>query len=704
MKNINKIFTIALSIAVILGITGPTPALAATDPGLGAAATFSIIAQTAITGTGTISGDVGLNSTGAGITALTAGDVGGTIYSTDGVAPSTAILDAAVQANLSTANGNISGQGSTASVGPALDGETLTTGVYDIGAGRLNGGVLTLDGPGIYLFRASSDFISSGSINLTNGARACDVYWQVASLATINGSEFTGTIIAGTGVHFGADVALDGRALALGGDVTLLNNTISGPTCADPEPEPATLNVVKTVINDNGGAAVASDFTVTVTGTNVSSGSFAGSEDGVEVTLDAGAYSIAETAGPSGYLASGSGDCSGTIAAGETKTCTITNDDIAPQLIVNKIVINDSGRTKAIADFSFFIDGGSVASGIANTTTIGLHTVSETADSGYTTVIGGNCAADGTITLALGDVKTCTITNDDIAPVADPSPASGGAVIPFYPPVPPLIDVVKVPSPLALPGGPGAVTYTYTLRNIGTVAVRSITMVDDTCSPITLISGDSNGNAQLEVNETWRYTCSTTLSKTRTNIVTAIGWANNISATDIASATVVVGVPLVPPLIHVTKVPSPLALPAPGGAVTYTYAITNPGTAALSNVSIADDKCTGLPGQIAGHPGDLNQNNLLESNETWQFTCQSNLTKTTTNTGTVSGRANGLTATDFAIATVVVSPAITAPVVPKLPDTGYSAGTGTAGWGIALLLGMILTALASGIVLKKQRA
>lgn len=151
MKNLTWFQRLILSLVLILGMTGPTSTFAATDPGLGAAATFSIVAQTAITGTGTISGNVGLNSTGAGITTLTAGNVGGTIYSTDGVAPGLAILAPTVQANLSTANGNISSQSSTASIGPVLDGLSLTSGVYDIGAGRLNGGVLTLNGPGIYI-------------------------------------------------------------------------------------------------------------------------------------------------------------------------------------------------------------------------------------------------------------------------------------------------------------------------------------------------------------------------------------------------------------------------------------------------------------------------------------------------------------------------------------------------------------------------
>ncbi|KKR22395.1 MAG: hypothetical protein UU40_C0015G0026 [Candidatus Uhrbacteria bacterium GW2011_GWD2_41_121] len=320
-----------LSLVLLLGITWTTVTFSATDPGLGVASTFSIIAQTAITGTGTISGDVGLNSTGAGITALTDSVVGGTIYSTDGVAPGLEILNPAVQANLSTANGNISSQGSDGSIGPVLDGLTITPGVYDIGAGRLNGGVLTLDGSGIYIFRASSDLVSSGSINFINGARACEVYWKVNTLATINGSSFAGTIIAGTGVHFGSGVTLDGRALALGGDVTLLNNTISGPSCATPAPSvlPATLHVVKTVINDDGGTSVASDFTLNVTGTNVSTSSFAGSADGVDVTLDAGSYSVTEPTVPAGYLQTASADCSGTITAGETKTCTITNNDVA---------------------------------------------------------------------------------------------------------------------------------------------------------------------------------------------------------------------------------------------------------------------------------------------------------------------------------------------------------------------------------------
>jgi hypothetical protein len=128
--------------------------------------------------------------------------------------------------------------------------------------------------------------------------------------------------------------------------------------------------------------------------------------------------------------------------------------------------------------------------------------------------------------------RFCVVTNNDI----------GVPVI--VPPVPSLIDVVKVPSPLALPNGSGSVLYTYSLKNIGTVPVSNVTMVGDTCRPIVRISGDANNDNILDLTETWVHTCTTTLTATHTNNVVATGWANGLSAVDIASATVVVGVQL----------------------------------------------------------------------------------------------------------------------------------------------------------------
>ncbi|MDP3998055.1 MAG: SdrD B-like domain-containing protein, partial [bacterium] len=183
--------------------------------------------------------------------------------------------------------------------------------------------------------------------------------------------------------------------------------------------KPATLTVIKHVINDSGGNAVASDFTMNVTGANVSSSSFAGSESGVSVTLDAGFYSVDED-GLSGYIKSLGANCSGTITIGQTKTCTVTNDDVAPTITLIKDVDNEYGGNAAPSDFTLKIDG----QGVTQTTAIPVtanssHTINEDLISGYQFVsIAGSAKCPsvlgGTVTLNEGENITCTITNEDI--------------------------------------------------------------------------------------------------------------------------------------------------------------------------------------------------------------------------------------------------------------------------------------------------
>jgi len=178
------------------------------------------------------------------------------------------------------------------------------------------------------------------------------------------------------------------------------------------------LTVIKHVVNDNGGTAVASAFTMNVTATNPSDDSFPGAEDpGTTITLNAGSYSVDENAF-TGYAKTLSADCSGTVALDEHKTCTITNDDIAPKLTLVKVVTNDNGGNKQVSDFPLFVNGNLVTSGTANTLSANtLYTATETNSPGYEpSAWTGDCAANGTITLAPGDDKTCTITNDDVAP------------------------------------------------------------------------------------------------------------------------------------------------------------------------------------------------------------------------------------------------------------------------------------------------
>ena len=100
-------------------------------------------------------------------------------------------------------------------------------------------------------------------------------------------------------------------------------------------------------------------------------------------------------------------------------------------LTVTKVVNNTGGGTKGVSDFPLFIDGMSVTSGVASTTSAGSHTVSETSNSSYTSVISGDCGTNGTINLVVGTANTCTITNTYVVPAPASGSSSSGSSITY---------------------------------------------------------------------------------------------------------------------------------------------------------------------------------------------------------------------------------------------------------------------------------
>ncbi len=197
-------------------------------------------------------------------------------------------------------------------------------------------------------------------------------------------------------------------------NVTVQSNQTTTCTITNDD-KAGTLVVTKHVINDNGGTKNASDFTLSVTGTNVSDSSFPGDESGTSITLDAGVYSADETE-IFGYNKSLGSNCSGTIANGETKNCTITNNDVAPKLTVVKLVENLYRGTKSVIDFALSVGFTPVLSGVSTTFNAGSFLVSETGSAGYIGTFSDDCDQNGNVSLAVGEEKTCTLTNTDIEP------------------------------------------------------------------------------------------------------------------------------------------------------------------------------------------------------------------------------------------------------------------------------------------------
>jgi Ice-binding-like len=245
---------VAVELSRVGGVTLARP-LAATAPELGQASGFSVIGKAGVTNTGNsvLSGKVGADSS---ITGFPPGSSAGMV-----LAP--AVNGA--EADATTADLALTAQaGSATPVSPNLTGQTLVPGVYSTGSALLPG-VLTLNGPGVYVFLVASDLTASGSVSLINGASACNVFWHVTSAAHLTGGSFVGTIIAGTSVTFGNGVSLDGRVLALTGNVTLINNHISGPGCAQiPPPPGATVGQQPSYVSVESGCAVNGQGPVTV--------------------------------------------------------------------------------------------------------------------------------------------------------------------------------------------------------------------------------------------------------------------------------------------------------------------------------------------------------------------------------------------------------------------------------------------------------
>lgn len=105
-------------------------------------------------------------------------------------------------------------------------------------------------------------------------------------------------------------------------------------------PESTTLTLVKNVINNNLGVALATDWTLSAAGPTPISGVTA-SLGVTAAVVTPGIYTLSESAGPGGYTAStyscsvnGGATVSSntvTLAAGDNAVCTITNDDNSPQ-------------------------------------------------------------------------------------------------------------------------------------------------------------------------------------------------------------------------------------------------------------------------------------------------------------------------------------------------------------------------------------
>ncbi|MDO8348947.1 MAG: ice-binding family protein, partial [Planctomycetota bacterium] len=218
----------------VLPFLAGAPAAAQQAPTLGSAVRFAVLGGSTVTNIGpsAITGDVGV-SPGTAITGFPPATVTGTIHAGGAVA-------AQAQADATIAyNALVGAACTTVMTGQDLGGLTLTPGVYCFATSAQLTGTLTLEALGnanaVFIFQIGSTLTTApnSAVNLSNGADACRVFWQVGSSATLGTTTaFAGTIIALTSVTMNTGASMSGRAIARTGAVTLDSNVIGNPSMA----------------------------------------------------------------------------------------------------------------------------------------------------------------------------------------------------------------------------------------------------------------------------------------------------------------------------------------------------------------------------------------------------------------------------------------------------------------------------------------
>jgi hypothetical protein len=127
-----------------------------------------------------ITGNLGL-APGSSVPGFPPGNVTGARHVSDAVA--TRAKNDLTTAYTDAANAPVT----TDMTGLNLGGRNLVAGVYKFSSSAQLTGPLTLSGGGVFIFQIGTTLTTASDsvVSLTNGAQACNAFWQVGSSATL---------------------------------------------------------------------------------------------------------------------------------------------------------------------------------------------------------------------------------------------------------------------------------------------------------------------------------------------------------------------------------------------------------------------------------------------------------------------------------------------------------------------------------------
>jgi hypothetical protein len=362
------------------------------------------------------------------------------------------------------------------------------------------------------------------------------------------------------------------------------------------------------------------------------------------------------------------GECNN-ILVGSTVTWTYTVENNGNVPLSNVVVKDDAGTPGNTADDfnATYVSGDANTNGLLDTNETWIFTATGTATAGEyanTATVSGAYVSGGVTTTVTGTEGDCYYgATPDIAIVKQTDNTDGKC-----------LNLIV--------GSP--VTWTYDVTNSGELGIdgATLTVIDDAGTPGTGTdaldditpdaildgsghnTGDINQNDVLDPGETWHYTASGTVTAGEyTNTATVNGTAfdefqNTAPVTANESDCYNGSTPSIDIVKETNGTDDLCPVLMVGDAVTWTYDVTNNSAFGITDVVVTDDNGDG-PGANDFNPdavldgsghntGDINQNDVLDPNETWHYTASGIVAEGHyENVATVTGTAtdeNGYTA------------------------------------------------------------
>ena len=177
----------------------------------------------------------------------------------------------------------------------------------------------------------------------------------------------------------------------------------------------------------------------------------------------------------------------------------------------------------------------------------------------------------------------------------------------------------------AHPPSGGVVTYNYQVTNVGNVPLRNVTVIDDKTTP-SFQGGDTDGDGELDVGETWLYDAAFTIAQSQLDaggelVTQAVARADRVTSDPYRTIVRIERRPVIEISSWVNGAKA-VYLSGPG-PVTYTYQVKNTGNVSLTGVKVTD-RDTIAP---AFRNGDANRNKVLDVGETWQYQATARITR-----------------------------------------------------------------------------